>query len=159
MKYCLWMLMIFSALAAVGQSEEAITDDELKNYAVVMDSIEDMRKSLLDNMSDAIKNNDQITAARYNELSKIISDSVKLQTVNATDAEINAVKKVITDRDEGAAKIQDTFKSLVKDLLGAATYNKVKKALSSDAELKVKYQTMLEEINKAEDEGNKADGE
>lgn len=150
-KYFVVILMALSFVTVYGQDGDAVTDEELKNYAVVMDSIEDMRQSLLDNMSEAIKNNDQITAARYNELSKIIKDSVKLQAANATEAEIAAIQKVVKDRDEGAAQIQETFKSLVKDLLGAASYNKVKKALTTNAELKTKYEALLEEINKKEE--------
>jgi hypothetical protein len=134
-----------------GQDSDAVTDEELKNYAVLMDSIEDMRQSLLSDMSESIKNNDQISAARYNELSKIIDDSVKLQSASATEAEIAAIKKVVANRDEGAAQIQETFKALVKDLLGASSYNKVKNALKSDAELKSKYETLLAEINKNEE--------
>jgi hypothetical protein len=134
-----------------GQDSDAVTDEELKNYAVLMDSIEDMRQSLLGDMSESIKNNDQISAARYNELSKIIDDSVKLQSASATEAEIAAIKKVVANRDEGAAQIQETFKALVKDLLGASSYNKVKNALKSDAELKSKYETLLAEINKNEE--------
>jgi hypothetical protein len=134
-----------------GQDSDAVTDEELKNYAVLMDSIEDMRQSLLSDMSESIKNNDQISAARYNELSKIIDDSVKLQSASATEAEIAAIKKVVANRDEGAAQIQETFKALVKDLLGASSYNKVKNALKSDAELKSKYESLLAEINKNEE--------
>ena len=149
-KYCVLTLLSLALFSVSAQDNGVVTVDELKNYAVLMDSIEDMRQSLLDDMSESIKNNDQITAARYNDLSKIIEDSVKLKEASATELEITAIKKVISDRDKGAAQIQDTFKVLVKDLLGAASYNKVKKALKSDAELKRKYDAMLEEINKAE---------
>ena len=150
-KYCVLLAFGLICSAVYSQDENAISEEELKNYAIVMDSIEDMRQSLLSNMSEAIKNNDNITAARYNELSKIVKDSVKLQAANATEAEITALKKVLTDRDEGAEKIQETFKTLVKDLLGAATYNKVKKALKDDAEVKSKYDSILAELKKSED--------
>ena len=150
-QYYLGCLIALSFFSASGQASDAITDEDLKKYAIVMDSIEDMRQSLLDNMSESIKNNDQITAARYNELSKIIKDSVKLEAAKATEAEVAAIKKVILERDAGAEKIQETFKALVKDMLGAATYNKVKKALSSDAALKTKYEAILVEINKSEE--------
>jgi hypothetical protein len=150
-KYYALALLSLVFFTVSGQDSEAVTDEELKNYAVLMDSIVDMRQSLLFDMSESIKNNDQITASRYNDLSKIIEDSVKLKAVSATEAEIAAIKKVISDRDKGAAQIQETFKVLVKDLLGAASYNKVKKALKSDAELKRKYDALLDQINKAED--------
>jgi hypothetical protein len=39
---------------------------------------------------------------------------------------------------------------MAKEYVGATSYNKVKKALATDAELKTKYQTMLEELDKGE---------
>jgi hypothetical protein len=95
-----------------------------------------------------VTTNTGVSAARYNELFKIINDEGKLLDANATADEINFVKQVIAKREEGTAKIKQTYQSLAKDYVGASAFNKVKKALSSDEALKTKYQGLMDELAK-----------
>jgi hypothetical protein len=44
------------------------------------------------------------------------------------------------------------FQSLAKDYIGASTYNKVRSALKSDAELKAKYNAMLAKLKEDDTE-------
>ena len=150
LRYFFLGLVLCGGYSVSAQESDEVTDEELKNYAIVMDSVETMRKSLLSAMTDMIKNNEEITANRYNELSKIMDDSLKLLDASATEAEVAAVNKIITTKDEGSNNIQDAFRAMVKDLLGASSYNKVKKALASDKELKAKYDDILAELSSAE---------
>lgn len=149
-----WLL----ARPAFGQSTDSVSDDELHRYAVVMDSIDVMKQQLIDTITNMVENNAKITAVRYNELYKIIDDSVKLQEASATPGEIAAVKEIVARRNEGAQQINDTFQSLARDYLGAATYNKVRKALTSDNALKEKYDALLQQMKEEESEGKKGQG-
>jgi hypothetical protein len=142
----LFVLMLFSSTLMAQQN--TVTDDELMKYAVAMDSIDNMTKSLLATITEMVKSSDQVTAARYNELSKIIKDESKLAEANATPEEIAAVKEIVNKKEEETIKINETFQALAKEYVGAAVYNKVKKALASDAELKSKYQAILADLNK-----------
>lgn len=146
--FCLALfLCTFSILAQ--ESDTPISDEELTKYAVVMDSIDNLKKDLLESISGLVKNNDKISAARYNELSKIVNDETKLTEAKATTEEITALKEILTKKDEGTAKIQETFQSLAKEYVGATIYNKVKKALSTDSSVKARYETILAEIGKS----------
>jgi hypothetical protein len=132
----------------VPEQQEQVTDEELKKYAVAMDSINDMKASLLEEISDIVKDDGKMTNARYNELSKIADDPAKLAQVKATPEEIALLEKVAEKKNEGTVEINSTFQALAQDYVGAASYNKVKKALTTDSELKSKYEAMLEELEK-----------
>ena len=135
----------FGAQAQEGESA-AVSDDELQRYAVMMDSIDEMRVSLLSEISEMVKNNEKITVARYNELSKIIEDQEKLTAANATEDERAALQEIQDKKDSGTAKILDAFRALAKEYVGAATYNKVRKALKDEPEVKSKYESLLDEL-------------
>ncbi len=149
------VLFLFLAISTIGtvakaQDEDAITDDDLKRYAVAMDSIEHMKTRLIETITDMVKGNEEVTAARYNDLSKLIDDEAKLKELEATEVEIEFVKAVAAKKEEETAKINEAFQSLAIDYIGAKTYNAVKKALSEDSEMKAKYETMLASLSKVE---------
>src|SRR5688500_466349 len=81
---CLLMLL---ALGSKAQTTE-ITDEDLKKYAVTMDSVDDMQESLREIVAETVRANTVMPVARYNELFKITGDEAKLKSANATEAEI-----------------------------------------------------------------------
>jgi len=149
-KFFLAALFIFIGSAVFAQ-EEAVSDEELERYAVMMDSIDEMRIVLLSEISEMVKGTDKITVSRYNDLSKISDDGAKLQEAEATPSEIEFLKEIQDLKDSGTAEINTTFKSLAKDYVGASTYNKVKRAISEGGETKSKYEEMLNKLK--EDNG------
>ncbi len=140
---------IFSALQA--QDAEKVSDEELQRYAVMMDSIDEMRIELLAEISEKVKGTDKITVARYNDLSRIANDPAKLEEAKATPDEISFLKEIQTSKEKGTAEINATFKTMAKEYVGASTYNKVKKAITEDGEVKSKYEAMLSKLK--EDNG------
>jgi|SRR5690606_2379018 len=145
-KLCLALFLMLGFQGVFAQDE--VTEEELKKYAVVMDSIDNMKEDLIDSISAMVKNNEKVTAARYNELSKIINDETKLAKAEAKPEEIEAIKGILKYKEEQTGKIQETFKSLATEYVGAAVYNKVKKALAENADTKAKYEALLAELNK-----------
>jgi hypothetical protein len=136
-----------SAPSENAQTESAeITDDQLEKYAVTMDSVNDMKASLLKDIEAMVKENEKMTNARYNELSKIADDPAALAKAKATPEEIAFIKEVAAKKEEGTAKIQETFQSMAKEYVGASDYNKIKKALATDPELQKRYQTHLDKL-------------
>jgi hypothetical protein len=131
-----------------AQSAAAVTDEELKKYAVAMDSINEMQTELSGEIKTMVKDNQAMPVARYNELYKIIGDETKLLEAQATTDEIRFVKEVVARREQGTAKIKETYQLLAKDYVGVASFNKVKKALTTDEALKTKYQSMMDELGK-----------
>lgn len=150
-------LVFFTVQPVLAQDEESVTDEELHKYAIVMDSIETMKENLMADITDMVQNNDALSASRYNELYKVIGDSAKLSEAGATAEEIAAVMKVQQLKNDGTQEINEAFQSLARDFLGAATYNKVKKGLSADGELKEKYQTILKQLSEEKSEGQQGD--
>jgi hypothetical protein len=142
------LFLVAGAFSAQAQEAEstAVSDEELHRYAVMMDSIDEMRVTLLNEISEMVKNSDKITVARYNELSKIADDQEKLTAANATEDELAALKEIQTKKDEGTARINDAFKNLAKEYVGATAYNKIRKALKDDSAVKSKYESLLEEL-------------
>lgn len=140
------LFALFILVAPLAIAQETISDDDLKRYAVSMDSIDQMKTSFIQLITDMVNNNDHISAARYNELSKISDDSTKLVEASATPEEIAFVKSVADKKEEETDKINATFQSLAKDYIGAKTYNAVKTALKEDEVVKTKYEAIMKEI-------------
>lgn len=145
-------LFSFVAFSSMAQDDTAITDEELERYAVMMDSIDEMKADLMAEITEMVKNNDSLSVSRYNDLFRIIDDEAKLAEANATPAEIRAVKKIQDRKESGTQEINDAFQSLAKEYVGASSYNKIKKALTADAELKAKYETMLDKLKEDNEE-------
>jgi hypothetical protein len=139
-----------SGMASASLDTAGISDDDLRKYAVVMDSINTMKKNLLTEISDMVKGNESMTNARYNELSKAGGDEEKLREMKATEEEIAFVKQVNDRKNEGASEISETFQTLARDYIGVETYNEVKNALAADSELKARYDTILNEVENEE---------
>mgnify|MGYP007060370738 CR=1 FL=1 len=135
-------LMAITISTVVSAQDDAITDDDLKRYAVAMDSIENMKTHLIETITEMVKGNEDVSASRYNELSKLIDDEAKLKEAEATEIEIAFVKSVAAKKEEETAKINAAFQSLAIDYIGAKTYNAVKKALQEDAAIKAKYEAL-----------------
>jgi len=150
MKATLFLITVCSliTMTSVYSQDVTVSDDELTRYATAMDSINEMSAEVKVMITDMVKNGSVMTAARYNEISKIITDETKLTEAKATAEEIAFVKEVGVKKDEASARINQAFQSLAKDYVGAATFNKVKKALATDTTLKSKYDSLIAELAK-----------
>lgn len=140
------LLILFGSVSVFAQDTTAISDEELKKYAVTMDSINNMKEELLEEITTMVKENEEMTNARYNELSKIIKDEAKLQAAKATPEEIAFIKDVQAKKKEGTAEISEVFQNMARDYIGVAEYNEIKNALASDSQLKDRYNTILKEV-------------
>lgn len=132
-----------------GFSQEAtVNEEELNKYATAMDSVNEMSAAVMVTISEMVKNSTVMKPSRYNELSKIAKDEAKLTEAKATPEEIEFLKQVATKKEEGSAGINAAVQSLAKDYVGVAVFNKVKKALAADAELKTRYDSLMAELKK-----------
>jgi hypothetical protein len=127
-------------------AQSDISDEDLRKYAVTMDSVNGMKQTLLDEIANKVRNNIKIPVARYNELYKIIGDQAKLAEAKATPEEIAFVKEVTAFKDQGAAKINEKFQALAKDYVGVSKFNKIKNSLATDNELKARYDAIFGEV-------------
>jgi hypothetical protein len=132
-------LFLLAALASKAQTTPAITDDDLKKYAVTMDSVEAMQESLRSIVAETVQKNTVTTVARYNQLFKIMDDQAKLTEAKATPQEIAFIKQVDDLRKMNIARINSTYQSLAKDYVGLKAFNAIRKSLESDSSLKARY--------------------
>ncbi|MCS6974876.1 MAG: hypothetical protein NZM13_10365 [Cyclobacteriaceae bacterium] len=143
------LLICLSAFALAQSSPTVVTDEELQRYVIAMDSINQLTEQLKQTLSDLIKNNPGITPARYNELSQLNGDSLKLKGAKATPAELKALKEINERRTAETLKLQEALKKLAAEYVGAATYNKIRNALRTDTELKNRYDAMMAQRKKS----------
>ena len=132
---------------AIAQDSE-VTDEELLKYATVMNQIDVLKADLKAKTNEMVKGNELMNGGRrYKELKGANGDETKLSEIEATEEEIAAFNTI----EETIATMKGEFKTnytaLIKDDLGAATFNKVKKALKADDELKAKYEEVLASIS------------
>ncbi len=156
-KYFLITVLCLITIPSFSQ-DAIVSDEELTKYATVMDSVAEMSAAVQAALSDMVKESGVMSGTRYNELSKIASDEAKLAEAKATPEEIAFLNEVAEKKKTETLKINQAFQSLVKENLGGATYNKVKKALAADAALKAKYDSLIEELAKDNQVGVKAEG-
>lgn len=146
-----FLVFCLLALATAGYaqtSKPAFSDEDLKKYAITMDSVKDMQETLNETITEMVQNTTVMEVPRYNELFKIINDEAKLAAANATPEEIAFVKDVAKTRADETAKITATFQSMAKDYVGLKAFNAIKKSLATDSAVKEKYDALTKELEK-----------
>lgn len=145
------MLVFVSSLSsAYGQDSTVtnISDDELKQYAVVMDSINDLTEQLKNTLAKLIKSNPKISETRYNQLSQLGNDQEKLKAAKASPEELGALQEINLKRTEETMRLSEAIKSLTNQTFGAGAYNKIRNAIKSDAEVKARYDKIAADLKK-----------
>jgi len=141
---------------AVAQEDE-ITDDELMLYATVMNKIDSMKEDMKVKYNDLIKSEELMDEGRrFNELKSAKGDEAKLAEISATEEEIVVFDKIQEAYDTMVADFKEVYPTLIKDELGAAVYNKVKKGLKADPDLKMKYEEIVDSLKPEEGEDGDA---
>jgi hypothetical protein len=142
------MLAISSFTAVEAQTTTTeFTDEDLKKYAVTMDSVDAMKENVQKVVADMVQNTAVMSVARYNELFKIANDQAKLTEAKATPEEKAFLKEVENKRQEEIAKLNERYQSLAKDYVGLKKFNAIKKSIENDQAVKVKYETLSKELD------------
>jgi hypothetical protein len=126
----------------------AVTDDELLKYATTMDSVSAMQASARQELGEMIQSKGIMDVQRYNALNKIINDPTQLETAKATPEEIAFVKEVTAKQQEEVDKIKTTYQTLAKDYVTPKVFNKVKKAVETDPQVRKRYDSLMVELKK-----------
>jgi hypothetical protein len=134
------------SLAKAQTAKPAFTDEDLKKYAITMDSVNGMKETLKTIIADMVQKNTVMKVTRYNELFKIIDNPEKLAEAKATPEEIAFVKEVDAKRVDETARINATYQGLAKDYVGLKAFNAIRKSLETDQALKAKYESISKEL-------------
>lgn len=139
--------LFFSAslIAAYGQEKGSFTDEELTKYATVMVWAESEKVRMADSVEVWVKSNDKLSAAAYNTLSRA-SKKGNIENAEATaeeKAEFELIKKNIEVQKES---FKEVYVGKIKEDIGAGLYNKLKKSLKSNPEVKARYEAIYVQI-------------
>jgi hypothetical protein len=127
-------------------TKATFTDEDLKKYAITMDSVKGMQLTLNDIIAEMVQKNTVMSVQRYNDLFKVADDQAKLAEKQATPEEVKFLKDIADKRAEEMVRVNATYQGLVKEYVGVKTFNAIKKSLETDQELKAKYDTMSKEL-------------
>lgn len=125
--------------------EEEITDEELNIYAAGMNKVDSIKTVVSAQYVQMIKG-EEVLKGRFNDLKRANGDETKLAEIEATPEEIAAYDKIQETYEVLKSDLKTTSTEVIKGDIGAKIYNKVKKALKTDAELKTKYETIIDSL-------------
>lgn len=143
------LLLSFVIILSKAQTADTqeFTDEDLKKYAITMDSVDAMKANLQAVVTEMVQTNTVMSVPRYNELFKIADDSTKLRAAEASPEEIDFVKQVAARRQEEISKMNATYQSLAKDYVGLKQFNAIRKSIKENEEVRAKYETISKEID------------
>ena len=152
MKFLRFVLpLLFVSVVSFAQTKPTISDEDLRKYAVTMDSIDGMKATLTTIIAEMVQKNEVMSVARYNELFKIAKDEAQLSQKQATPEELAFLKDVEAKREEEVARINMNYQALAKDYVGLKAFNAIRKSLETDNALKTKYETISKEVGSKTD--------
>ncbi|MFD2033770.1 hypothetical protein ACFSKL_03155 [Belliella marina] len=146
------MLGMMSVQANAQEESEEVTEEEMMKFAAMEANFAAFIAGKQAEMEEMIKSNEVIEGggARYNEIKAAWGNDEKLAEINATDeekAEFQRIQDFIGSIGE-SAKEYKTDLIMDAEVLGAATYNKVNKAMKENPEIKDKVDTLIAEMKK-----------
>lgn len=158
MKRVLFGIFFGLTLFVYGQEETTFSDEDLSKYAKVM-IWADIEKSNLqtlvkDSVGIWLEEEGTLTKGQYNTLSK----APNLDEADASEEE-KASFTAIKERIDGKkSEFKETYTSKIKGDIGAGLYNKLRKALKSDEEVKTRYEAIVAELKTMESADDSAEG-
>lgn len=142
-----FFFLVMGSIASAQTSQADFTDEDLRNYAIVMDSVDAMKANLQAIVTDMVQNNEVMSVSRYNDLYKIMEDSTKLTEAKATEAEVEFLKQVKARQQEEVDKINNTYQTMARDFVGAKEFNAIHRSLRENEEVKAKYEAISKELD------------
>lgn len=143
----LWLTL--SVVSLKAQDEATFTDEDLTKYATVMVWADQEKSKMADSVEFWVKSNDKITGTSYNVLSKAKKKGA-LEEAEATEEEKTEFN-IIQENIEGQkAAFKEVYVGKIKSDIGAGLYNRLKKSLKSDEEVKGRYEIIYQELLKPE---------
>lgn len=144
----LFAIMILLGFGSIAQAQdEQVTDENLRRYALLMETVEAMKSDISTTLNSMIKNQEGMTGKRFSELSKGEGEA-------ATEFEQKFMDTIEEMKSERIDAIKEVNQILATKMLpdGGKAYKAIKAAISTDDSVKAKYEAILANI-KAPAEG------
>lgn len=145
------LMLLLSVNQVKAQDDEAVSDENLYRYALMMEVVESMKKEISAKTNEMIKNQEGMTGQRYLELAKTGGDEAKLEAAEAKDFEKKFLELVTNMQDEHKEAISDVLNTLANKMIngGAKSYKAIRDALASDEAVKARYEAIQQQIASA----------
>jgi LPS O-antigen subunit length determinant protein (WzzB/FepE family) len=155
----LFLMLGFVSVKSMAQDEvEEVTDEEIMKFAAMEEAVAFYLQEKQEQLVEMIKTDETIGGAgRYNEIKAAWGNEDKLAEISITDAEKEAFQKIQDFMNSLGEDVKNYKVEMIMDadVLGAATYNKVTKAMSADPSLKEKVDSQITQLK----EKRAADGD
>ena len=154
-KFSLVAAVLIMLMGANFAQAQEISNENLRRYALLMETVDAMKKEISDLTNEMIKNQEGMDGKRYLELAKAGGDASKLEALEAKDYEIKFMDLVTKMQDERKDAISEVVTILATKMLpdGGKAYKEIKTAIDSDAEVKARYEAIQSTINTAGETG------
>jgi hypothetical protein len=146
----LFLALMMSILGGniVMAQDDAITDEDLRKYALLSEVIDFMKKDISVELNKMIKAQEGMTGQRYKELASAKGDDAKMNEMGAKDYEkqfMNLVNNMMDERKEALVSVNS---ELATKMVGdkGKVYKKIKADLKTDADLKTRYDAILAQV-------------
>jgi hypothetical protein len=146
-----FLLLGILSVQSYAQEAEELTEEEMVKYATMEAKVQAFIQEKQSTMEEMIKENEVIGGgARYNELKAAWGNEEKLSEIEATEEEKAAYNEIQNYIDSIGDEVKEYMTGLIKDqeVLGVATYNKVRRAMGADPSVKEKIDALVAEIKK-----------
>lgn len=130
-------------------AQEEVSNEELYKYAIVMEAKDLFQDELSAQITEYVEKQDPAIKNRYNELAG--------GETPANDAEKQFIDQVNSMKTDRSAEFTEAYKTLIKRVLGAETYSKVRSAIK-DQEVRQRYTAIVEEIQAAKGDASASSG-
>lgn len=150
------MLGMMSVQVNAQEESEEVTEEEMMKFATMEANFLGFMAGKQAEVEEMIKSNEIIEGggARYNAIKAAWGNDEKLAEIEITDEE-SAEYQRIQDFIASLGDVAREYKTdLIMDaeVLGAATYNKVNKAMKENPEIKAKVDSLVTELKDKNDE-------
>ncbi|UJP64302.1 hypothetical protein [Mongoliitalea daihaiensis] len=139
-------LMSFQVVAQDDSDE--VTEEEMKKYATMEVLVSAFTQQKQEKLVEMIREDEVLGGgARYNEIKSAWGNEEKMAEISVTDEEKAAYAEIQSYIDSIGEEVKEYMIELIKDpeVLGAATYNKVKRAMT-DPSVKSQIDSMIAEL-------------
>lgn len=158
----LFTFFVIAGLVSLGNAraqDTEISDEKLRAYIMVMDSVDVLRAELSESVSNTIVSNELMDGGRtFNTIKSAQGDSVKLSEAGISEEQLAAYEELQQELTELQASLNETFSEMVKEHVGVKEYNQIRKGLRSDEELKGRYEQLVAEAEAENQEEDGAEG-
>lgn len=152
-----WIFLTFLVLSIASFSQlkaqdQEITDEDLRKYALLNEVVDLMKKDISVMVNGMIKSQEGMTGKRFKELQKAKGDKAKYEAMGAKEFEIKFMELVAKKQSERIDAIKTVNQELATKMIGdnGKLYKKIRSELSSNTDLKAKYDQIVASLKGAE---------